>query len=299
MKFDHLRYFVTIVQSGSLNKAATILHISQPALSSVLKILEKELETPLLTRLHNGVLLTESGKIFYEDALMILEKEQAWKKLKYIQQNNLQEEVSVAVIPSLYSSDLPLLVTSLNEQFPNITLFLYKHPAYIVNQSLLQNDFHIGVTSSLVSEKEFFYKQFIEKGFQINELFTDNLFLFINEKNPLAAKSFVVKEDLGTLTFATYAYKNNSIGMLFRPYFQNSFYANDMTELLNNVINHDMVTISTSSLHKQITANGIKAIPIKEESISSLIYYIVYPKKEFITPAQKIVYNTLRDFFIN
>ncbi len=50
MDIKTLRYFVAIVDYGSLTKAAEIVHVAQPALSQQLTALEAELGVQLLQR---------------------------------------------------------------------------------------------------------------------------------------------------------------------------------------------------------------------------------------------------------
>jgi DNA-binding transcriptional LysR family regulator len=63
-----LRYFVTIVDEGSVTRAAERLYVAQPSVSQQIKALEAELGGPLLERIPSGVRLTEAGKAFLGDA---------------------------------------------------------------------------------------------------------------------------------------------------------------------------------------------------------------------------------------
>lgn len=74
MELRQLRYFVAIVDHGSLSRAARILHIVQPALTAQLHQLEEELEVQLLHRSAQGMQATDAGKIFYEHAQAILKQ---------------------------------------------------------------------------------------------------------------------------------------------------------------------------------------------------------------------------------
>jgi LysR family hca operon transcriptional activator len=68
MELRHLRYFAAVAAHGSFNRAAQILHLTQPALSRQVKDLEEEIGEPLLVRGTNKITLTPSGESFYEDA---------------------------------------------------------------------------------------------------------------------------------------------------------------------------------------------------------------------------------------
>jgi DNA-binding transcriptional LysR family regulator len=63
-----LRYFVTIVDEGSVTRAAERLYVAQPSVSQQIKALEAELGGLLLERIPTGVRLTEAGKAFLGDA---------------------------------------------------------------------------------------------------------------------------------------------------------------------------------------------------------------------------------------
>ncbi len=72
MDIDRLRYFVVLSDSGTMREAAEHLHISQPALSKAMKILESELGQKLLVASARGVLVTDSGKAIVEKSRRIL-----------------------------------------------------------------------------------------------------------------------------------------------------------------------------------------------------------------------------------
>ncbi|CAA7618790.1 LysR substrate-binding domain-containing protein [Magnetospirillum sp. SS-4] len=62
MDLRQLRYFLGIVEQGSLTKAAEVLRVAQPALSLHLRKLEEEFGCPLVHRTARGVVPTESGQ---------------------------------------------------------------------------------------------------------------------------------------------------------------------------------------------------------------------------------------------
>lgn len=72
VELRHLRYFIAVAQHGSFNRAAQVLHLTQPALSRQVKDLEEEVAVPLLERGKNAVTLTKAGASFCEEAQEIL-----------------------------------------------------------------------------------------------------------------------------------------------------------------------------------------------------------------------------------
>jgi LysR family hca operon transcriptional activator len=73
MELRHLRYFVAVVEEGSLTAAAKArLHTSQPSLSRQIRDLEYEVGAELLSRSVHGVELTAAGKVFLDHARLVL-----------------------------------------------------------------------------------------------------------------------------------------------------------------------------------------------------------------------------------
>lgn len=63
-----LDYFVAVVEEGQFTRAASRLHVAQPALSKAIAQLETDLGVKLLERHARGVTLTAAGERFYEKA---------------------------------------------------------------------------------------------------------------------------------------------------------------------------------------------------------------------------------------
>jgi len=73
MELRHLRYFVAVVEEGSLTTAAEVrLHTSQPSLSRQIRDLEYQVGAELLSRSVHGVELTAAGKVFLDHARLAL-----------------------------------------------------------------------------------------------------------------------------------------------------------------------------------------------------------------------------------
>src|SRR6266542_3791127 len=81
MDVQALRYFVEVARQQGFTRAGEVLHVTQPAISKMVRALEEELGTPLLLRERRRVTLTEAGRMVLEraqgilDAMRILEEE--------------------------------------------------------------------------------------------------------------------------------------------------------------------------------------------------------------------------------
>ena len=124
MEIRHLRYFVAIVDHGSLSRAALVLHVAQPALSQQLRQLEQELGAQLLHRSAQGVLSTDAGRVFYEHAQAILK--QVSDARSAVTQSTTRPSGSVILgLPHSISGALALpLLMAARASYPEITLQL-------------------------------------------------------------------------------------------------------------------------------------------------------------------------------
>src|SRR5881628_1072563 len=72
MEIDQVETFVAIIRRGGFTRAASSLHLSQPAVSRRLDLLERELGRPLFDRTRGGARLTEAGQAFLPHAEALL-----------------------------------------------------------------------------------------------------------------------------------------------------------------------------------------------------------------------------------
>ena len=122
MELRQLRYFIRIIELGSMGQAARDLGVVQSTLSQQISRLESELCTRLLHRTPNGVAATEAGAAFLQEArLTIRHAEQA---VRVAQQARLSGTVSVGLAPTTAAMLALPLIQAMKEQYPSIRLHL-------------------------------------------------------------------------------------------------------------------------------------------------------------------------------
>ncbi|MDU6412519.1 MAG: nitrogen assimilation transcriptional regulator NAC [Yersiniaceae bacterium] len=146
MNLRRLKYFVKIVEIGSLTQAAEILHIAQPALSQQLATLEGELRQQLLIRTKRGVTPTEAGNILYAHAQTILRQcEQAHNAVTGVGLA-LSGPVSVGLAPGPAAAQLALpLLQAVRGQHPGIMLSLNENVGSALNEALVNGRIDMAV----------------------------------------------------------------------------------------------------------------------------------------------------------
>lgn len=122
MELRQLRYFVRVVEAGSIGRAAMSIGMVTSALSQQISRLEGELSTRLLQRSASGVVPTDAGLAFFRQAQLALRH--ADDAVQAAQQARLAGHVSVG-LPSTTAAVLgaPFL-QAMNERYPDIRLHL-------------------------------------------------------------------------------------------------------------------------------------------------------------------------------
>ncbi len=122
MELRQLRYFVRIVELGSMSRAALDLDMVQSALSQQISRLESELSTRLLQRTPRGVIPTEAGQAFFHQAQLTLRHAQ--QAIHAAQQARLSGAVSMGLSPTIANVlGLPLM-RAMRERYPEVRLHI-------------------------------------------------------------------------------------------------------------------------------------------------------------------------------
>ncbi|WP_320837379.1 LysR family transcriptional regulator [Zhongshania sp.] len=119
-----LRAFVAVVQSRSFAEAAVVLHLSQPALSSAIQVLESTVGGLLLVRTTRTFALTPEGESFYPVAVRLLaDWDGALNELH--KRFALREgKISIAAMPSFASNQLPIAIRNFKNNYPEVQITL-------------------------------------------------------------------------------------------------------------------------------------------------------------------------------
>ena len=146
MNLRRLKYFVKIVDIGSLTQAAEVLHIAQPALSQQVATLEGEMDQQLLIRTKRGVTPTEAGKILYTHARTILRQcEQAQLAVNNVGQT-LSGHVSIGLAPGTAASSITMpLLQAVRAELPEVLVYLHENSGSVLNDKLLKGHLDMAV----------------------------------------------------------------------------------------------------------------------------------------------------------
>jgi DNA-binding transcriptional LysR family regulator len=193
MDLRQLRYFVEVVEQGSLGKAATRLGLSQPALTKSLRLLEQELEVKLLERSSTGVSATVFGKSVYSHARAV-GAELEHTRMEIDRLRGLDHAfVEVGALPSVAGSLLASAVAAASAGASRLAVRIVEKNHFELLPALRRGefDFVIGLAEQgggRIGE--------LETGMRRRIILRDRLSIIVRAGHALARRTRVEAEDL-------------------------------------------------------------------------------------------------------
>jgi DNA-binding transcriptional LysR family regulator len=183
LELRHLVTFKTIVQKNGFNKAAEYLGYAQSSITTHIKVLEKELGSPLFDRLGKKVVLTHFGEQFLPYANQIIE---LYNQSLTIE-NEPQGELTIGISESLTICRIPLILLEFKQNYPKVSLHVKSLENYDVTKSLQSGDIDL----ALVLEKE----NWKQEELHIEELVRERM-IFISPNCKIDALNTALYSDL-------------------------------------------------------------------------------------------------------
>lgn len=265
MTLLQLKYIVKIVECGSMNEASHELYISQPALSSAVKELEKEMGIEIFTRSSQGIALTVDGAEFLTYARQILDQtdllEERYKHTKPRRQ-------LCQVSTQHYMFSVEAFVKMMHEIDSDEYEFTIRETRTkdIINQvANMQSELGIIYLSDF--NKDVIGKLLREKHLVFHPLFEANLHVFISRKNPLAAKRRVTMDDLKPYPFIQYDQGEEGSfyfaeEAVWPEYSPKQINVTDRATILNFIVGLNGYTVCTGIDNEDLNNEKIITIPL-------------------------------------
>jgi LysR family transcriptional regulator, benzoate and cis,cis-muconate-responsive activator of ben and cat genes len=128
MELRHLKYFVAVAEELNFSRAALRLYISQPTLSRQIKDLEDELSVVLFLRQSDGLMLTEAGNFFLEQAKDILHRSHVAVQTLKANYTNTHEPLVIGYIPTILQTFLGQTLNRFGQAYPEVAVRFQEMP---------------------------------------------------------------------------------------------------------------------------------------------------------------------------
>ncbi len=288
MDMQQLQYFQMVANLQHMTRAARELNITQPALSTSLARLEKELDLQLFDRSGRQVVLNDNGRLFLNYVNRILNEYEEAIGAMDRQKNYLNSTVSLLISGSGFPKNI-------------IKGFCQKHPEINIRQQLIYSEhFHPKIftptTSFLLTAYPFTFKDF-----ENILVYEEALYIAVSEEHPFSTYSSIALEELKDEVFIGlpkgHIFRNLCDGFCkragFTPNVMIECYPSQFSDLLEHTDNVAF-TIESAVGNKEFSEN-IHLIPLSTPYCTRVIS-LVYPKGRNLTEAEKMFLQYCREY---
>src|SRR5262245_39305861 len=149
-----LRAFLAIVDAGSLGLAAEALHVTQPALSRMVKRLEDQLGVPLFERHSTGMELTTFGEALLPHATVLsAEGARALEQINSLRGLG-QGTLRIGAVGSVATMVLPSVLDRMLTRWPNLHVQITEAVEDILATALANNSIDVAISGPLPESPE-------------------------------------------------------------------------------------------------------------------------------------------------
>ncbi len=181
-----LEYFVTIAMSSNFRKAAQILNISQPTLTSQIGVLEDALKLKLFERSRAGTLLSPAGRELLPLVRQLLEQYQQVMDQADSSHKELSGTFKIGVSPTIGPYLFSKVLVELHRRYPQLKLHVREGVPQELEQGLDRGDYDFILTMLPMHSSEN----------RVRPLFIEPISLVVSKDHPLAAKGQISGRDL-------------------------------------------------------------------------------------------------------
>jgi LysR family transcriptional regulator, low CO2-responsive transcriptional regulator len=148
MTLHQIRIFVTVARYLNMTKASQELHVSQPALSRQLKVLEQEYDAEFYVKTNKGVELTEKGRGFLEAIRPILTQSENIERVFKSNLNARKSSLAVGGSRTLSVTVLPEVLVAFKQTYPWVDVILDTHDSWRIEQGILNSETEIALIAN-------------------------------------------------------------------------------------------------------------------------------------------------------
>ncbi len=292
MHLHQLKYFVAIVETGSVTKAAERCFVSQPSISQQLSKLEDSVGKQLFSRVRGKLLLSHAGQVMYEQAQKILaDVEQARRRVSDVD-DSCTGTVAVGILPTLAPFILPGTLLQLSEQYPNAMVIVREEISETIVNACACGELDIIIDAL----------PFNDNSLNVEPLFTDEFYVAIHRENPLADRNeipiqaldgmpFILLEDIHCLAgqIKQYCFNKNFVPKVL-------FQASQLATVKQLIKSKYGISMLPWIAIDKMTDSNIRYIKLEGETPSREIV-IATAQDRYLSPAAEFFVTTVKQQF--
>jgi len=292
MDFKQIEAFINVAKYKSFSKAANSSFLSQPAISSHIASLEKDLKIQLFDRTSKEVVLTPAGESFLKYAIDILNtRDRAIKDLSSFN-DNVEGLLYLAASTTPCNTIVPQLLTEFHTAYPNVHFNVTELNSGQIIENIIRFDTEIGIVGKMVNDEKIEYYKLTEDELVVISHPSLNFPEEVTFKS-LLKNSFILREK-NSATRKTFE-QTLKINNIETSNLNVSYEVNSLDTLIQFVKAGLGVSVVSSNVCKDYVNCGlIKKSYIKNVPIIRNIYLAVSAKRT-LTPTAKAFFNLCKD----
>ncbi|TCD54758.1 LysR family transcriptional regulator [Alloscardovia theropitheci] len=265
MTLLQLQYIVKIVECGSMNEASHALYISQPALSSAVKDLEKEMGIEIFTRSSQGIALTVDGVEFLQYARQILDQtELMTQRYKHTKPRKQLCQVSTQHYMFAVEAFVEMINSADSDEYE---FSIREDRTREIIESVANMRSEIGIIYTSDFNRNVINKLLREKHLEFHPLFNANLHVFISRENPLASRERLTMKDLEPYPFIQFEQGEEGSfyfaeEAMWPQYASKQINVTDRATNLNFIVGLNGYTISSGIDNEDLNTEKIVTVPL-------------------------------------
>ena len=268
MTLQQIYYALTIAEAGSMNKAADILFISQPSLTSSIKELEKELGISIFLRTGKGVTQTNEGVDFLMYARQVYQQYELLQ-LKYKKKGNVKRKFSVST--QHYSFAVKAFVETV-KRFDTLKFefAIYETKTLEVISDVGNLKSEIGILYMSLYNNKIIKKMLSENELEFHKLIDCNAYVYLYKGHPLANETSIGMEQLKNYPCLSFKQGDQSSFYLAEEILSDNEYertikTNDRATMLNLMKGLNGYTLCSGIICEELNGDEYIAVPFKED----------------------------------
>ena len=147
MELHQLTIFRAVVETQSFSAAGEAIHLTQPAVSMQVQLLEQELGCTLLHRDRRGAILTPEGESVYRSSLLIAAEVQALESEIAGFRDLTRGQIGIACSDTFAAYALTNLIAEFQSTYPGINVSIFNGTSTEIQSMLLNHRIDVGFLS--------------------------------------------------------------------------------------------------------------------------------------------------------
>lgn len=268
MTIQQLKYVIGIAETGSFNKAAEKLYVSQPSLTSTIHDLEDELGITIFNRTGRGVTLTNDGQEFLTGARQVYLNFLNLSE-KYSDDSNIKKKFGVSTQHYSFAvKSFVEMVKDFNTNEYEFAIRETKTKEVIEDVASLKSE--IGILYLSDFNRKPIESLLKSKGLEFHHLIDCKAYVYIWKGNPLAKKKFITFSDLSEYPCLSFEQGDGESfyfaeEILSTEEYNRTIKANDRATMLNLMIGLNGYTLCSGIICKELNGSDFIAVPFKDE----------------------------------